>query len=94
MRLLVTGGAGFIGSHLCERLLNLGHNVLCVDNFYTGNLTNIQHLRENHNFELIEGNNNTYDALMMMMVMMLMINRVVMIMMIGEDVDDDDNDHE
>ena len=53
MRLLVTGGAGFIGSHLCERLLNLGHNVLCVDNFYTGNLTNIQHLRDNHNFELI-----------------------------------------
>jgi UDP-glucuronate decarboxylase len=50
---LVTGGAGFIGSHLCERLLNLGHNVLCVDNFYTGNLTNIQHLRDNHNFELI-----------------------------------------
>ena len=53
MRLLVTGGAGFIGSHLCEKLLSLGHNVLCVDNFYTGNLTNIQHLRENHNFELI-----------------------------------------
>jgi len=49
---------------------------------------------ENHNFELIEGNNNTYDALMMMMVMMLMINCVIMIMMIGEDVDEDDNDHE
>ena len=40
-RILVTGGAGFLGSHLCERLLNDGHDVLCVDNFYTGRKANI-----------------------------------------------------
>ena len=40
-RVLVTGGAGFLGSHLCERLLNDGHDVLCVDNFYTGSKSNI-----------------------------------------------------
>ena len=42
-RVLVTGGAGFLGSHLCERLLNDGHEVLCVDNFFTGRRTNIAH---------------------------------------------------
>jgi UDP-glucuronate decarboxylase len=50
---LIAGGAGFIGSHLCERLVNEGHEVLCVDNFYTGNKDNIRHLLERKNFELI-----------------------------------------
>lgn len=53
MRILVTGGAGFLGSHLCERLLDMGHSVLCVDNFYTGNQKNIEHLRDNRDFELL-----------------------------------------
>jgi UDP-glucuronate decarboxylase len=52
-RVLVTGGAGFLGSHLCERLLQDGHDVLCVDNFYTGTKQNIIHLLENHSFELL-----------------------------------------
>jgi len=49
----VTGGAGFLGSHLCEKLLAKGHSVICVDNYYTGNVRNIQHLRANDNFELL-----------------------------------------
>jgi len=53
MRALVTGGAGFLGSHLCERLLADGHEVICLDNFFTGNHGNIQHLRDNSHFELI-----------------------------------------
>jgi len=53
MRILVTGGAGFIGSHLCERLLAAGHDVLCLDNFFTGRRSNIVHLLDNHHFELI-----------------------------------------
>jgi len=52
-RVLVTGGAGFLGSHLCERLLAEGNDVLCVDNFYTGNKDNIAHLMGNPYFELI-----------------------------------------
>ena len=52
-RVLVTGGAGFIGSHLCARLLELGHEVLCVDNFYTGSKQNIIPLFENPHFELM-----------------------------------------
>jgi len=51
-RVLVTGGAGFLGSHLCERLLERGHDVLCVDNFYTGSKGNIVHLLNNPFFEL------------------------------------------
>jgi UDP-glucuronate decarboxylase len=51
-RILVTGGAGFIGSHLCERLLSEGHEVLCVDNFYTGRRSNIAHLLSNPYFEV------------------------------------------
>jgi UDP-glucuronate decarboxylase len=52
-RILVTGGAGFLGSHLCERLLAEGHEVLCVDNFYTGNKENIKHLLDDYRFELL-----------------------------------------
>jgi len=52
-RILVTGGAGFIGSHLCERLLKEGHEVLCVDNFFTGTKDNIVHLLDNPYFEVI-----------------------------------------
>ena len=53
MRVLVTGGAGFLGSHLCETLLNDGHDVVCADNFYTGSKNNIAHLMDNKKFELI-----------------------------------------
>ena len=53
MRILVTGGAGFIGSHLCERLLADGHEVICLDNFFTGRKANIVHLIGNSNFELV-----------------------------------------
>jgi UDP-glucuronate decarboxylase len=53
LRIMVTGGAGFLGSHLCDRLLAAGHDVLCVDNFYTSTRRNITHLRENPNFELM-----------------------------------------
>ncbi|QTN40176.1 UDP-glucuronic acid decarboxylase family protein [Marinobacter salsuginis] len=53
MRVLVTGGAGFLGSHLCERLLNEGHDVLCVDNFFTGRKRNIAHLMNNPYFEVM-----------------------------------------
>ncbi|HXF15791.1 MAG TPA: NAD-dependent epimerase/dehydratase family protein, partial [Burkholderiales bacterium] len=52
-RILVTGGAGFLGSHLCERLLQHGHDVLCVDNFYTGSKDNIVQLHDNAYFELL-----------------------------------------
>jgi UDP-glucuronate decarboxylase len=52
-RILVTGGGGFLGSHLCERLLALGHEVICVDNFYTGNKANIRHLLADPRFELL-----------------------------------------
>jgi UDP-glucuronate decarboxylase len=53
MKILITGGAGFIGSHLCERLLNDGNDVLCVDNYFTGTKSNIAHLLDNHQFELM-----------------------------------------
>ncbi len=52
-RILVTGGAGFIGSHLSEALLREGHDVICLDNFFTGTKSNIIHLMDNHRFELI-----------------------------------------
>ena len=52
-RILVTGGGGFLGSHLCERLLAAGHEVLCADNFYTGDKRNIRHLLDDKRFELI-----------------------------------------
>lgn len=52
-KILVTGGAGFIGSHLCDRLIKDGHEVICLDNFFTGNKENIEHLLGNTRFELI-----------------------------------------
>ncbi len=53
MRILITGGAGFIGSHLCDRLVVDGHEVICLDNYFTGRRENIRHLLDNHNFELM-----------------------------------------
>ncbi len=52
-RILVTGGAGFLGSHLCERLVNEGHDVICLDNYFTGSKRNVEHLMDFHNFELM-----------------------------------------
>ena len=52
-RILVTGGAGFIGSHLCERLVREGNDVICLDNYFTGSKDNVRHLLDNHNFELV-----------------------------------------
>ena len=52
-KVLVTGGAGFLGSHLCDRLVEQGHHVLCVDNYFTGSKTNIAHLLEHKNFEVM-----------------------------------------
>ena len=53
MRILVTGGAGFLGSHLCDRLIQDGHEVLCLDNFFTGRRENVMHLLDEHRFELV-----------------------------------------
>ena len=52
-RIMITGGAGFLGSHLCKRLLDEGNEVICVDNFFTGTKNNILHLLENPHFEII-----------------------------------------
>jgi dTDP-glucose 4,6-dehydratase len=54
MRVVITGGAGFLGSHLCDLLLSEGHAVVCVDSFVTGDEANIKHLRDNRNFEFVE----------------------------------------
>lgn len=54
MRIVVTGGAGFLGSHLCDLFLNEGHRVVCIDNFITGDMANIKHLQDNRDFEFIE----------------------------------------
>ena len=63
MRVLITGGAGFIGSHLCDALLAEGHHVVCVDNLLTGSLRNIAHLRNEPGFEFLELDvNSPYDA--------------------------------
>jgi UDP-glucuronate decarboxylase len=53
MKILVTGGAGFVGTHLCKRLLDDGHDVLCLDNFYTGSKENIKELMDNYRFEVL-----------------------------------------
>ena len=53
MIILVTGGAGFIGSNLCEALVQQNHDVICMDNFFTGNKKNIQHLQDHKSFEVI-----------------------------------------
>lgn len=53
MKILVTGGAGFLGSHLCDALINMGHEVICADNLFTGNKRNIWHLMDNRRFEFI-----------------------------------------
>jgi dTDP-glucose 4,6-dehydratase len=60
MRILVTGGAGFIGSHLCERLLAEGHKVICIDNFITGKMENIRHLLKDKRFKFINHNISNY----------------------------------
>ena len=52
-RILITGGAGFLGSHLCEKMLELGYDVLCVDNLYSSTKDNISHLFKNPNFEFL-----------------------------------------
>ena len=53
-KILITGGAGFIGSHLCEKLLKEGNYIICLDNFFTGSKDNIKHLIDNNRFELVE----------------------------------------
>ncbi|RLF94986.1 nucleotide sugar epimerase, partial [Thermococci archaeon] len=60
---LITGGAGFIGSHLCERYSKEGHTVLCLDNFMSGNLTHIRHLLDYRNFKLVKGDIRDFDLL-------------------------------
>ena len=56
-KILVTGGAGFLGSFLCEKLVNQGHHVVCCDNFYTGTLDNISNLQKKRNFEIQQDRN-------------------------------------
>lgn len=62
-RVIVTGGAGFIGSNLCDRLYNMGYNVICVDNLFTGRIKNIAHLMNKPGFTLIEGDITDYNTL-------------------------------
>lgn len=61
--MLITGGAGFVGSHLCEKYVKEGHNVLCLDNFLSGNLNNIKHLLDYRNFKLVKGDIRDRDLL-------------------------------
>jgi len=61
MKMLITGGAGFIGSHLCGKYVEEGHNVICLDNFLNGNVTSIRHLMSRRNFKLINGDVRDFD---------------------------------
>ncbi len=63
MRILITGGAGFIGSHLCEKYTTEKHTVICLDNFMSGNLMNIRHLLDYRNFKLVKGDIRDFDLL-------------------------------
>ena len=63
MKILITGGAGFIGSHLCEKYTKEGHTVICLDNFMSGNLMNVRHLLNYRNFKLIKGDIRDFDLL-------------------------------
>ncbi len=63
MKMLITGGAGFIGSHLCDKYTGEGHTVLCLDNFMNGNLMNIRHLLHYRNFKLIKGDVRDFNLL-------------------------------
>jgi len=63
MKIMITGGAGFIGSHLCDKYVSEGHTVLCLDNFINGNLMNIRHLLSRRNFKLINGDIRNFDLL-------------------------------
>ena len=63
MKMLITGGAGFIGSHLCEKYTEMGYTVICFDNFLSGNLLNIRHLLDYRNFKLIKGDVRNYNSL-------------------------------
>lgn len=63
MKILITGGAGFIGSHLCDKYVKDGHTVSCLDNFMSGNLWNIRHLLDYRNFRLIEGDIRNHELL-------------------------------
>lgn len=63
MKILITGGAGFIGSHLCEKYTKEGHTMLCLDNFMSGNLMNVKHLLNYRNFKLIRGDVRDFDLL-------------------------------
>jgi UDP-glucose 4-epimerase len=61
MKILITGGAGFIGSHLCDKYVSEGHTVICLDNFMSGDLTNVRHLLSHRNFKLINGDVRDFD---------------------------------
>ena len=63
MKLLITGGAGFIGSHLCDKYVGEGHTVVCLDNFMSGDLMNIRHLLDYRNFKLVRGDVRDFDFL-------------------------------
>jgi UDP-glucose 4-epimerase len=63
MKILITGGAGFIGSHLCEKFIKEGHKVVCLDNFFNGNLSNIRHLLNYKTFKLVNGDVRDFDTL-------------------------------
>jgi UDP-glucose 4-epimerase len=67
MKLLITGGAGFVGSHLCNKYTKEGHTVICLDNFMSGNLNHIKHLLDYRNFKLIKGDIRDYELLQRIM---------------------------